>query len=132
MCFAMSFLDGPGTGKEPERGMGVNSGECQRFQIDLEISLTPKAVLFRAKTWKLWKLVATHPGLGAGHRTVPGDLAGCCSGPGKHTLKEQGVLRLQVAHVAVVALCLGPPLSPAVVFSLAWDTLLGHISLWEQ
>lgn len=113
----MSFLDGPGTGKKLEKGMGVNSGECQKFQIDLEITaITPKAVLVRTKTWKFWKLVATHPGLGAGHRTIPGDLAGCCSGPGKHTWKEQVVLWLQAAHIALVALGLGPPLSPALCF----------------
>lgn len=102
VCFGVSFLDGPGTGKKLEKRMGTNSGECQRLQIDLEISaMTPKAVLFRTKTWKLWKLVAT---LGAGHRTLPGDVAGCCSGPGKLTWKEQVVLWLQAARVAVVAL----------------------------
>lgn len=94
--------------------------------------ITPKVVLVRTKTWKLWKPVATHPGLGAGHRTMPGALAGCCSGPGKHTLNEQVVPWLQAARVAVVALGFGPPLSPAVVFSLTQEPLLGHISPWEQ
>lgn len=35
VCSWMSFLDGPGTEKKLQKGMGANLGECQRFQRDL-------------------------------------------------------------------------------------------------
>lgn len=124
----MSFLDGVGTGKKLEKGMGVNSGECQRFQIDLEITvIIPKGVLVRTKTWKLRKLVATHPGLGAGD----------------YARRSGRMLRAREAHLegasGTVAAgstgCCGGtepgPLHPQL-FSVTQETLLGHISPWEQ